>query len=105
MDSPLPSWFQAPSIWYAEVAAPQANALGNDLIGRLDRSRRARYLDGPVMLSEPALSVIITTHNRSRHLEPALVSWARQSHGNFELIVVDCDSNDGTRAMLEKWQG
>src|SRR6266850_3741712 len=29
MDSPLPSTFQAPSIWYDAVAAPQMKSLGN----------------------------------------------------------------------------
>src|SRR5262245_51900797 len=29
IDGPLPSSFHAPSIWYAEVAVPQKNPLGN----------------------------------------------------------------------------
>jgi glycosyltransferase involved in cell wall biosynthesis len=46
-------------------------------------------------------SVIIPTHDRKPYLEKAVRSVLEQSWANFELIVVDDGSTDGTRKMVE----
>jgi glucosyl-dolichyl phosphate glucuronosyltransferase len=48
------------------------------------------------------ISVILCTHNRAHHLVAALESLSAQSvsHGQFELIVVDNASTDGTREVV-----
>ena len=49
----------------------------------------------------PLVSVIITTHNRLDLLKKAIDSVRNQSYKNFELIVVDDASIDGTKEYCE----
>jgi glycogen(starch) synthase len=49
------------------------------------------------------VSVIINTYNREQELCKAIESFSWQRHQNFELIVVNGPSTDGTRAMLERF--
>lgn len=51
----------------------------------------------------PELSVVICTHNRAQDLRAALDSLSRQrlEAQRFEIIVVDNDSGDDTRAVVE----
>src|SRR5437016_6203643 len=46
------------------------------------------------------VSVLITTYNSSKVLEPCLDSLRCQDYGSLELIVVDNASSDGTRKIL-----
>ena len=47
------------------------------------------------------ISVVIPTYNRSEELKRALRSVLSQTYKNFEVIVVDNHSSDGTDAMLK----
>ncbi|MBN1572244.1 MAG: glycosyltransferase family 2 protein [Deltaproteobacteria bacterium] len=49
-----------------------------------------------------AVSVIIPTYNRIRSLEDAIKSVHSQTYGDFELIIVDDGSTDGTDRLIEK---
>jgi glycosyltransferase involved in cell wall biosynthesis len=49
----------------------------------------------------PDVSVIIPTYNRVADLRRALRSVLRQTHCNWEAVVVDNNSSDGTRLMIE----
>jgi len=51
----------------------------------------------------PTVSVIITTYNRASFLEEAIQSVLAQDFRDFELIVVDDGSTDGTRQILERY--
>jgi cellulose synthase/poly-beta-1,6-N-acetylglucosamine synthase-like glycosyltransferase len=44
----------------------------------------------------PLVSVIVTTRNEKDTIEESIISIFEQSHPNFELIVIDARSNDGT---------
>ena len=51
----------------------------------------------------PFVSVIIPTHNRSWILKEAVDSVLAQDGSDFELIVVDDGSTDGTPALLRSY--
>jgi glycosyltransferase involved in cell wall biosynthesis len=51
----------------------------------------------------PTVSVIITTYNRAPFVEEAIQSVLTQDFRDFELIVVDDGSTDGTRQTLERY--
>ena len=52
----------------------------------------------------PRVSVIITTYNRAEKLEKALKSVFSQSFQDFEVVVVDDASEDGTSDLLRRYQ-
>jgi glycosyltransferase involved in cell wall biosynthesis len=51
------------------------------------------------------ISVVICTYNRRDYLERCLDYLRYQSNDNFEVIVVDGPSDDGTAELLELWDG
>lgn len=59
----------------------------------------------PEMDRYKSVSVVICTYNRRDYLERCLDYLQCQSHSNFEVIVVDGPSNDGTKELLESWRG
>lgn len=52
---------------------------------------------------ESLISVIVTTRNSARTLEHCLQSIKNQSYKNIELIVVDRDSTDATKEIVQKY--
>ena len=51
-------------------------------------------------MSVPDISVVIATYNRASTLPRAVASVLAQEGANFELIIIDDASNDGTTAYL-----
>jgi glycosyltransferase involved in cell wall biosynthesis len=56
------------------------------------------------MSKTPLFSVVIPTYNREAKLHRALTSLANQTLLNFEVLVCDDGSADGTRRMVETMQ-
>ena len=54
------------------------------------------------MPEEPKISVVIPVYNGERYLVECIQSVYRQTYSNFEIIVVDDASTDGTRAIIER---
>lgn len=52
-------------------------------------------------MEKPFFSIIIPTYNREEFLKIAVYSVINQNFSDFELIVVDDGSTDGTKTMLE----
>lgn len=52
-------------------------------------------------MSQPLISAIICTHNREQYLGLAIDSLLQQDFAEFEVIVVDNASTDGTRQVVE----
>lgn len=59
----------------------------------------ASMMTGP----SPFFTVVIPTFNRARYVERAICSVLDQSFQDFELIVVDDGSTDGTRGVLQRF--
>jgi GT2 family glycosyltransferase len=55
------------------------------------------------MNDAPLVSVIIPVHNRATVLSDTLTSVRQQTYQNFEIIVVDDGSSDGSHAMAQKF--
>lgn len=60
-----------------------------------------RRLAGPGMTEVPAISVVLPTYNHLRFLPDAIADIVAQTRADWELIVVDDGSTDGTPAWLE----
>ena len=56
------------------------------------------------MSSKPTVSVILPTYNRRGLISRSIRSVLRQTYGDFELIVVDDGSTDGTAAVLRNYR-
>jgi glycosyltransferase involved in cell wall biosynthesis len=55
-------------------------------------------------VGEPLISVIVPTWNRAALLGRAVKSVLAQTYENFELLVVDDGSDDGTADLLAPWE-
>lgn len=53
---------------------------------------------------EPRITVIVTFYNQERWVEQALDSVMGQTEQNFQLLITDDGSIDGTRDRIEAWQ-
>jgi glycosyltransferase involved in cell wall biosynthesis len=56
-----------------------------------------------VVSRKPLVSIIITTHNRSKLLQRAIKSALGQSYENIEIIIVDDASSDDTERIVLKY--
>lgn len=55
------------------------------------------------MATEPTVSVVVPTHNRAHLLPRLLTSLFAQDVDDFEVVVVDDGSADGTAAVLDQY--
>lgn len=55
-------------------------------------------------MGEPLISVVMSVYNDRNFLQDALDSILAQSEGNFEFIIVDDASTDGTAEMIKSYK-
>jgi glycosyltransferase involved in cell wall biosynthesis len=55
------------------------------------------------MGEHPAISILLTAYNHERFVEQALDSVLAQTYHDFELIITDDCSLDGSRARIQGW--
>ncbi len=53
---------------------------------------------------EKLITVFTPTYNRKKCIEHCYRSLQRQSSYNFEWLIIDDGSTDGTKSLIEKWQ-
>lgn len=51
----------------------------------------------------PLVSVLLSTHNQEKYLKEAIESILKQTYQNLEFLVVNDDSTDSTRSILQKY--
>ena len=53
--------------------------------------------------SAPAVSVVMPVHNALRYLDEAVESILNQTYSNFEFVILDDASTDGSSERLREW--
>lgn len=57
------------------------------------------------MISEnPLITVFTPTYNRAKTIHRAWESLINQTYKNFEWLIIDDESNDGTDSLIENWK-
>src|SRR6185437_4901469 len=51
----------------------------------------------------PRVSVVVTCYNYARYIVQAVESVARQTYKNFDCVVIDDKSTDGSADVIERW--
>ncbi|MEZ5985951.1 MAG: rhamnan synthesis F family protein [Hyphomonas sp.] len=64
----------------------------------------ATYTATPARFDAISASIIMPTYNRAHSIRRSIESVLQQSHGNFELIVIDDGSTDNTAEILETYR-
>jgi GT2 family glycosyltransferase len=69
--------------------------------GKAGRQPRARKMDNA--MSAPAVTVLMPAYNAEAHLAEAVESILAQTFGDFEFLIIDDGSSDGTPDILRKY--
>ena len=64
-----------------------------------------KHLPQRSRMSEPVVSVLMTVFNAGRFFDPSIRSILNQTFRNFEFLIVDDASTDGSAEVAEAWAG
>jgi len=56
------------------------------------------------MIATPRVSVVLATYNAAEALEECIHSVVQQSHSNWELLIADGGSTDGTVDLIKRYE-
>ena len=73
--------------------------------GEPARDRSARPRSGLVDAAAPRVSVVLSVHNDAPYLADAIESILAQSFADFEFLIVDDGSTDGSGAIVDAFAG
>ena len=62
-----------------------------------------KQFKGKNMGNVPKISVVMSIYNNEKHLNEAASSILKQTFKNFEFIIINDGSTDGTREILESY--
>jgi len=79
------------------VVAGRSFRDGGNLLARLEGAARS-------MSDAPRITVLMPAYNRERYIRAAIESVLAQTRGDFELLVVDDGSTDGTAAAVGSYR-
>ena len=54
-------------------------------------------------MRKPLISIILTSYNCEKYIECAILSIINQTYKNWELIIVEDNSSDGSLKIIESW--
>ena len=54
-------------------------------------------------MGQPLVSVVMPVHNAAPFLDASITSILEQTHRDFEFVILDDGSTDGSRSVLEVW--
>src|SRR4051812_23197674 len=81
-------------------ALTQHSRVGGTAAGRPDHRCGCFAIGEPGM---PRVTVLLSVHNGERHLREAVDSILRQSFADFEFLILDDGSTDGTALILRSY--
>ncbi len=107
-------------IWWQEEGSPRARAHArtharmpartmphDDLVPRpalaAMQKERSIYQEGRFMPAQVTVSAIMTTDNAMPYVKDAIDSVLAQTFTDWDLVIVDTGSTDGTRALLAEY--
>ena len=56
------------------------------------------------MKKSPLISVIVPNYNHAKYLDERLLSILQQTYENYELIILDDNSTDNSKEIIEKYR-
>ena len=99
--------------WHA-YSGPEGFQVDEWAFGLVDRNRRQKpaysavenYYDNPLppaLAAYPKVSVVVCVYNGERTIDACLASLKKLSYPNYEVIVVNDGSTDGTRQIADSY--
>jgi glycosyltransferase involved in cell wall biosynthesis len=102
VDWRIPTAIHNLALAIGKALSPSQAHFGIGPLGLRYRERSLTAVDVAADTRSSLVSVVMPSYNHARYIESAIDSVVRQTYSNWELIVIDDGSTDGSAALLEK---